>query len=244
MRIKIVLFFLLFQLAGNSFADTEIFMVTHRLAAEILPVVQSTLSPQGRAVVDNIGNTIVVNDTPEVLQTVSTLLLSSDQPVPQVRVQMSFGGGGERSGRHLSTRKSRESAFVTVSSGNSGYIRMAREVTLTDQWLVLCRRYAVPIYLKETRTLETGMEVMPVAAGEKMIVTVTPRISWMESGRTDSFRFVDAATQVTIPRSQWVDIGGISSISADNSDILATILSTRDLDRKNNFLIKIKADIQ
>lgn len=244
MRIKTVLFFLLFQLAGNSFAETEIFMVTHRLAAEILPVVQSTLSPQGRAVADNIGNTIVVNDTPEVLQTVRTLLLSSDQPVPQIRVQMSFGGGGERSGRHLSTRKSRENAFVTVSSGSSGYIRMARQITLTDQWLVLCRRYAVPIHLKETRTLETGMEVMPVAAGDKVIVTVTPRISWMENGRIDNFRFVEAATQVTIPRSQWVNIGGMSSLSADNPDILATILSTRDPDRKNNFLIKIKADIE
>ena len=192
----------------------------------------------------SIGNTIVVNDTPEVLQTVRVLLLSSDQPVPQIRVQMSFGGSGERSGRHLSTRKSRENAFVTVSSGSSGYIRMAREVALTDQWLVLCRRYAIPIYLKETRTLETGMEVMPVAVGDKVIVTVTPRISWMENGRTDSFRFVEAATQVTVPHAQWVDIGGINSINTYNSDILATILSTRDLDRKNTFLIKIKADIQ
>lgn len=244
LRIKTVLFFLLFQLAGNSFADTEIFIVTHRLAAEILPVVQSTLSSQGRAVADNIGNTIVVNDSPEVIQTVRTLLLSSDKPVPQVRVQMSFGGAGEQSGRRLSTRKSRESAFVTVSSGSSGYIRMAREVPLTDQWLVLCRRYGVPIYLKETRILETGMEVIPVAAGDQVIVTITPRISWMENGKTDSFRFVEAATRVTVPRSQWVDIGGIKSTHTDNSDIFATILSTRDLDRKNNFLIKIKADIQ
>jgi len=243
LRILIVLFFVLFQFTGNSFAATEIFTVKHRLATDILPVVQAVLSPQGRAVADNIGNTIVVNDTAEVIQTVSTLLLSSDQRVPQVRVQMRFSGAGDP-GRHLSTRKNRESAFVTVSSGSSAYIRMAREVTLTKQWLVLCRRYRVPIYLKETRTLETGMEVMPVAAGDQVIVTVTPRISWMENGRTDSFRFIDAATTITIPRSQWVNMGGMSSSSGKNLDILGRILSTRDLDRKSNFLIKIKADVQ
>ena len=243
MRILIMLFFILFQFAGNTFAATEIFTVKHRLAADILPVVQAALSPQGKAVADNIGNTIIVNDTAEVLQTVSTLLLSSDQQVPQVRVQMNFGGAG-KSGRHLSTRKNRESAFVTVSSGSNAYIRMAREVSLTDQWLVLCRRYNVPIFLKETRTLETGMDVTPVAAGDQVIITVTPRISWVENDRTNSFRFVDAATTITVPRSQWVDLGGMSSSSGNNSDVLGRILSTVDLDRKNNFLIKIKADVR
>jgi hypothetical protein len=121
---------------------------------------------------------------------------------------------------------------------------MAREVNLTDQWLVLCRRYNVPIFLKETRTLETGMDVTPVAAGDQVIITVTPRISWVENGRTDSFRFVDAATTITVPRSQWVDLGGMSSSIGNNSDVLGRILSTGDLDRKNNFLIKIKADVQ
>ena len=244
MQIQTVLFLLLFLFAGTTHAETEIFTVKHRLAADILPAVQSTLSPQGKAVADNIGNTIVVSDTPEVIDIVRTLLLSSDQKIPQVRVQMQIGGGGNQSGRHLSTRRSSESGFVTVSSGSRGYIRMAQEVTLDDRWLFLCRRYKVPIYLKETRTLETGMEVMPVAAGDQVIVTVTPRISWMENGKRDSFRFVDAATTVTIPRSKWVDIGGMSSIRADNSDVLTKILSTKDLDRKDNFLIKIKADVQ
>lgn len=244
MRIQTLLFLLLFLFAGNSHAETEIFTVKHRLAADILPVVQSTLSTEGKAIADNIGNTIVVSDTPEVIETVRTLLLSSDQKIPQVRVQMHFGGGGELPGRHLSTRRSNESGFVTVSSGSRGYIRMAQQVTLDDRWLFLCRRYRVPIYLKETRTLETGMEVMPVAVGDQVMVTITPRISWMENGKADSFRFVEAATTVTIPRSQWVDIGGMSSIRADSSDVLTKILSTRDLDRKDSFLIKIKADVQ
>ncbi len=243
MRILTILFFTLFLFTGETFAATEIFTVNHRLATDILPVVQAALSPEGRAVADNIGNTIIVNDTVEVLQTVSTLLLSSDQQVPQVRVHMHFGEAG-KSGKHLTTRKNRESAFVTVSSGSSAYIRMAREVSLTDQWLVLCRRYNVPVFLKETITLETGMEVTPIAAGDQVVITVTPKISWVENGRTASFRFVDAATTITVPRSQWVDIGGMSSSSGNSTGVLGRILSTENLDRTDNFLIKIKADVK
>ena len=241
--LTIVCTLLLFLTGSSSYAATEIFIVKHRLASDILPVVQSVLSPQGKAVADNIGNTIVVNDTPEVIQSVSTLLLSSDRSVPQIRVQMQFGGGREFSGRRLSTGKRSEQAFVTVSSGSSGYIRMAQQVTLTDHWLRLCRRYGVPLYLKETKTIETGMEVMPVAAGDQVIVSVTPRISWVENGTEQSYRFVDAATKVIVPRSRWIDIGGINGLTSDNSDVFGTVLSTGTMDR-SSFLISIKADVQ
>lgn len=206
-------------------------------------MVQASLSANGKAVADNIGNTIIVNDSPEIIAEIKNLLLSSDQRIPQVRVQMSFDSAGNRPGRVLSTRKGRETAFVTVSSGSSGYIRMAWEIPLTDQWLILCRRYGVPILLKETRTLETGMEVTAVAMGDQVIVTVTPRISWVEKGRVDSFRFVDAATKVTVPRSQWVDIGGITSSLSDSSNVFGKVLSTANLNKENNFLIRIKADV-
>lgn len=234
---------LIFLIVSSSHAATEIFIVKHRLATDILPIVQSVLSPQGKAVADNIGNTIVVNDTPEVIQSVSTLLLSSDRSVPQVRVQMQFGGDREFSGRHLSSQRRSDQAFVTVSSGSSGYIRMAQQVTLTDHWLRLCRHYSVPIYLKETKTIETGMEVMPIAAGKQIIVSITPRISWIENDTVQSYRFVDAATKVTVPRSRWIDIGGINGLSSGNFDILGKVLSTGTMDR-SSFLISIRADIE
>ncbi len=224
-------------------------------------MVEAILSPQGRAVADKIGNMIVVNDHPEIIEEVRTLLLSSDQRVPQVRVQIAFDSADSnktldvrKSGRHLSTkdtlyqysksgRKSRGHSFIMVSSGSSGYIRMAREVPVTESWVVFCRRYGVPYLLKETRTIETGIEVSPIAAGDQITVTVTPRISWREKGRPDSFRFVDATTSVTIPRSQWFDLGGMSNMSESQEDVLGTILSTGGAGDENGFFMRIKADI-
>lgn len=249
----------------SCFAATEIFQIRNRPADEILPVIRAALSPQGRAVADSVGNMIIVNDTPEVIETVRSLLLSSDQRMPQVTVQMTFESTdsdpaqrirttGKKPGRHLSSedtlfryadssqsRKSR--SFVTLFSGSSGYIRMAREIPVTEKWIFFCRHHGVPYLLKETRTIETGMEVSPVAAGDQVILTIIPRISWMVNGRPDSFRFVDAATRLTMPRSQWIGLGGMSSITKNDSDILEAILSTAESSKKDNFSIQIKADV-
>lgn len=258
-----LLFLLVF--CSSCFADTEIFQIKNRPADEILPVVNATLSAQGRAVADNVGNMIIVNDTPEAIENIRKLLLSSDQRMAQVTVEMAFASSGQdhithintagkKRGRHLSTedtlfryatsgqnRKSR--SFITVSSGSSGYIRMAREVPVTDKWIFFCRRYGVPYLLKEIHTIETGMEVSPIIAGDQVILTVIPRISWMVNGRPDSYRFVDGATRVTIPRSKWIALGGASNLSTTDNDILGTILSTGDSKTKDNFIIQIKADV-
>lgn len=120
---------------------------------------------------------------------------------------------------------------------------MAREVPVTEKWIFFCRRHGVPYLLQETRTIETGMEVTPVAAGDQIILTIIPRISWMVNGRPDSFRFVDAASRLTIPRSQWTTLGGMHSIEEKGSEILETILSTGDSREQTDFSIRIKADV-
>jgi len=267
MGMRLVLLCLsLFLFVETCLAESEIFKINNRLAVDVLPVVKAMLSPQGRAVADKYGNSIVVNDTVEILDEVRTLLLSSDQRVPQVRVQVAFdsaddgrfaGFGGQSGavpGRRLSTKDTRYryansgrrtsgTSFIMVSSGSSGYIRMAREVPVTEEWIILFRRHRVPFLLKETRTIETGMEVSPVVAGEQVIVTVTPRVSWMENGRADSFRFVDASTTVTIPRSQWFELGGMRNSLESDKEIFGRILSTGSSSEMNTFLMKIKADI-
>jgi len=268
MRIRLfflVLFCSMF-LSTSCLAEVEIFKVRNRRAEEILPVVQALLSPGGRAVADNFANTIVVNDNPNVIAAVQTMLLSSDQRIPQIRVQVAHDSGdsgqsrvygqssGRTTGRYLSTEDTQYRyanlqgrgsgySFVTVSSGSSGYIRMAREVPVTERWVFFCSLYGVPHLLKETRTIETGVEVSPVAAGDQVIVTVTPRISWMENGRSDSFRFVDAATTVTIPKSQWFDLAGVSNNSERSRDVLGSILSTGDSSEEQSILMRIKADV-
>lgn len=258
---------LLFLFIGCSqcLADVEFFTLKNRRAADVLPVVQALLSPTGKAVADRYANMIIVNDSATVIESVHDLLRSSDQPVQQVRIQMAFDSdsntnglvihsSGSHSGRHLSTENmgggyedslhSRSSrSFLTVSSGSSGYIRMAREVPVTDRWLFFCRRYGVPYLLQDTRTIETGMEVSPVVAGDNVIVTVTPRISWMDDDRVETYRFVDASTEISIPRSQWSEVGSMGSRLENRNDFIGAILATGSSRERERIRILIKADV-
>lgn len=266
MKIRLLLCLWVFFIADNCVADSEIFKINNRLAVDILPVVESLLSPHGRAVADKYGNSIVVNDSPDVIAEVRNILLTSDQRLPQVRVEVAFDsaesgrvvfydGERRRSGRRLSTdgaryrfpyssREGSGRSFITVSSGSNGYIRMAKQVPLTSEWLFWCNRYGVPLSAKVVNTIETGLEVSPVAVGDQVIVTVTPQVSWMENGRSNSFRFAEAATTMTIPRSQWFELGGISNLSRGKEDLFGTLLSTGDYSDKSSILMKIKADVK
>ncbi len=266
MRIRILFCSMLFVsvFTGNCRAEIELFTLDNRLAAEILPVVEVLLSPDGKAVADTYGNMIIVNDTPEVINEVRTLLMTSDQPVPQVKVQIALDsvdsgqvvgfGKSRKRARHLSTEEprfwysgveqsGRNRSFLLVSSGSSGYIRMARQVPVTDQWRVLFRRHGVPVFVQKIRTIETGMLVSPVAAGDRVIVTVIPRISWMANGEMESFRFVDASTTISVPQSEWVEFGGVSSMQARNTDILGIFLATGDSSEESSVLMRIRADV-
>ncbi len=256
---------LIFLCSSRCLADVEFFTIQNRKAADVLPVVQAMLSPSGKAVADSYANMIIVNDSTDVIRSVHELLRSSDQPVPQVRIQMAFDSGtnadgivihssGSHSGRHLSTENSgvgygnarhRRSSrsFLNISSGSSGYIRMAREVPVTERWIFFCRRYGVPYLLKDTRTIETGMEVSPVVAGDKVIVTVTPKISWMNNDRIESYRFVEASTEITIPLSQWAEVGGMGNRIESRNDVIRAILSTGSMQEQERVRILIKADV-
>ena len=82
------------------------------------------------------------------------------------------------------------------------------------------------------------MEVSPVTVGDQVIITITPRVSWMDNGRTDSFRFVDASTTVTIPRAEWFELGEIHNRLEGDNDIFGRILSTGSTSKINKFLMK------
>ena len=55
--------------------------------------------------------------------------------------------------------------------------------------------------------------VLPVIAGDLVHIDIIPMISHEEKGRPGVIRFVDASTQISVPRGKWVIIGGSSAKS-------------------------------
>lgn len=130
----------------------------------------------------------------------------------QVRVK-----AGQTSRSH---REASES-FVRTASGSAAYIAAGRDIPYRERWVRLGRRHAVIGENTVFQRVETGMEVTPVVTGRTALVTIVPRIGYVdESGRTGQARFAQAATELNVPLGQWVSIGGTTSASREVIDAI------------------------
>jgi hypothetical protein len=231
-------------------AEVAIIPVNHRSATEMAAVVETMLSPEGRAVPDERTNSLIVNDAPSVIARIRAFLTQFDQPAPQVTVTVRFqdvrttrsnsasAGGtisgddwevsaGERTrkgvGIDLNSERSRE-FFVNVSSGSSAYVVVGKDIPFRERWLVLTRRYLVGYESVVFRRVETGMEVTPTVIGSQVRVEVTPRIAYVDNGGEQGVvRFARASTSLSMPLGQWVTI---SESSGQVNDVFQTLLET------------------
>jgi type II secretory pathway component GspD/PulD (secretin) len=80
-------------------AETGVIKVNFRDASEVLPLVETLLSPQGRATADVRTNSIVVSDDSVSVKKIRDFLAHIDKPVEQVTIRFRFqeqGGSKER----------------------------------------------------------------------------------------------------------------------------------------------------
>jgi len=242
-RIFLVVFcMLIFSLIGlqDTYpAETAIIKIRFREASGLLPIVETMLSPEGRAVVDVRTNAIIIVDEAESLKRIRKFLTHFDKPVQQVRIRFRFQEEGVSNERDVSVsgkvsgkkwslsagkmakegvrvrardksvdQRRKSESFITVLSGSAAYILVGKKIPYTERWVYLSRRYARFTESVAFQRIETGMEVRPVVSGDRVHVEITPRVSYEEEGKKGVIRFTEASTKLSVPRGQWVTLGG------------------------------------
>ena len=92
-----ILAFLVFAAAASSCgAETLVYPMQYRTAAEAAPMVQPLLSPGGRAVADSRTNALLVVDSEETILRVREVLEGFDKPGKQARIRVRFDESGAR----------------------------------------------------------------------------------------------------------------------------------------------------
>ncbi len=243
-------------LALEKTADTfQIIKVKKRPAKELLPQVQTVLSPTGRASVDTISNAIIVSDTPEVIENIRRLIAGLDKSVPQVTIRLRYrqagtktrslstaGGisGGEGGLRmHTDAFNQSQTLQLTLSSGSSGYLMVGRDLPFTDYWLDLCSRYGYRFkWMTRYKRVESGFEVQAVALGSRVDLTLVPRLSF---GDSREIRFTRAATRITIPVDTWVPV---AASDAGTDLISAAIVTANGQSNSRAMVIEVKARVR
>ncbi|MCJ7662804.1 MAG: hypothetical protein MUO24_01035 [Desulfobacterales bacterium] len=232
--------------------EVAVIKVSYRSAAEILPQVQNLLSPEGKASVDTRTNSLIVVDTSESLAKIQTFVASMDKPAEQVKVRFRFqeqgvstnrdisasgrvsgdgwsvGTGGStsegvqvRASDHVVNRRGNTESFISVMSGSSAYLWVGKDVPFAERWVYLTRRYAHIVETVNFQRVETGFEVRPMVIGNTVQVEIVPRISSFDR-EEQVVRLTEASTTLTVPKGQWITIGGTSEQS---NEVFRDILS-------------------
>jgi len=241
-------------LAGLSLAEVAVIKVNYREAADLLPLVQSLLSSEGKASLDERTNSIIVVDTRESVAKIQSFVATMDKPAEQVRVRFRFKetsrstdrdistsgrvsgehgsvaiGGAEAEGVHVRAQDSRTQhrgqteSFISVMSGSTAYLWVGRDIPFTQRWVYLTHTYAHEVETVQFQRVETGFEVKPVVAGDRVHIEIVPRISSLEDRERGVVRLTEASTKVTVLKGQWVTIGGTSE---QTNEAIRAILST------------------
>lgn len=85
-----ILIFSLAALVNLSLAETAVVKFHFRDASELLPIVKTLLSPEGKASVDARTNAIIITDTNESLRRIRAAVANLDKPAEQVRIRFRF----------------------------------------------------------------------------------------------------------------------------------------------------------
>lgn len=109
--------FLLSAPLAASERSVKVIHIDYRRAEEVLPTVESLLSPQGSAAVDKRTNSLVVVDTEQSIQRISDFLKDFDQPVEQVAIRVRFSELQAERGGSVSTDGSVSGDDWEVSTG-------------------------------------------------------------------------------------------------------------------------------
>lgn len=265
-----ILFLSIVALVNLSLAEIAVIKIHFRDASELLPMVETLLSPEGKASVDNRTNSIIIKDRRESLDRIREVLAQSDKPGEQVRIRFRFQeedlsrerdisvsgkvsgkrgsvaiGKKKRNGVSINIRDSEvnqrrhSESFITVVSGGSAYIRVGKDIPYTERWVYLCRRYAHFVEAVNFRSIETGMEVRPVVAGDHVHIEIVPRISYQEAGERGVIRFIEASTRLSIPRGRWIIIGGNRE---ESNEVIRDILSRGSAEKRSTLSLSLMVE--
>lgn len=105
---------------NTCLAETAVISVNFRDASEVLPMVETLLSPEGRASADVRTNSIVVSDDSASVKKIRDFLAHIDKPVEQVTIRFRFQHSGVSKNRDISAsgKVSGDNWSVSVGRGS------------------------------------------------------------------------------------------------------------------------------
>jgi len=176
--------FLTAALSSRGSAETMVYPMQYRTAAEALPMVQPLLSPEGRAVADARTNALLVVDDEETIQRVREFLQGFDKLGKQARIRVRFDESGARERTSVEGRARASGEDWSVSAGKP------------------MRKDGVEVRLQDRSRTEQGSSefFLVVVSGSAAYIMVGQDILYTQRWIDLTRRYARIAESVTIQR--------------------------------------------
>jgi hypothetical protein len=249
--------------------QNELKMITlkHRLAEDLLSIVQPMVGPEGTASAMN--NILIIRTTPERLAEIEQVVSNLDIASRNIRIEVShsssmqresrrlsasgrggigdtevvIGSPGRRSGTRIemnqgsSTSSRQGNQFLMVTDGASAFIEVGQSVPYTQQWAIYAQRYTSTQQTTEFRDITTGFEVSPRYIGDEVEVEITPRIAIPNARGIIDFETL--STRIRVKPGEWFDLGGTMQ---SRDEVSSAILSSGFNNASGSSALMIKVD--
>ena len=143
-----------------------------------------------------------------------------------------------RTERHSTRSRSNSTQNLTVIDGGRGFLRVGESIPDVQQFLVWVGHRPALATGVQYRDVTTGFEVEPRIVGERILLTVSPRLAFRADHGVQTVDFQELRTQLTVQPGEWVDLGGIVGNAHElNRRILGS--HQRSASDTSGFLIRV-----
>lgn len=245
-------FLLLLTTTAWAAPRTEVIPLQYRTADDLLPTLQAVLGSEGK--VNVYSNQLIVNAEPAKLAELKSLLAQLDTQPRRLLITLATRAGSSGASQGYSVngdvrapqvriiedstdQKEDGAQRVQVTEGYPAFIRFGEDVPVTTyQTSPYGQSYAQTDY----RRLERGFQVTARLSGNLVhldISSVDDRAAAMRSGTVQT---QSAATRISGPLGQWLDLGGFrQQIEGDQSGLVRHYSTEGRDDRQ----LSIRADL-
>ena len=216
---------LLLACAGIACAQgsLEILSLRFRTADQVIPVLRPLLEPGGS--LTGQGNQLIVRTSARNLADLRSALEAIDRPQRRLTISVRYDSAGtsSRSGvgvgnqgvRIVDSRGSAEDRVdqrLQVMDGGRAFISTGQSRPLTQRQVI---RTPTGTVVQDTTTMQdiaTGFEVVPRVTGRDVILEIAQQRE--TPGPAGTVHGQRAATTVTAPLGEWVEIGGADTVES------------------------------
>jgi len=250
--VKRLLVLLLLSATAWATPRTEVIPLQYRTADDLLPTLQSVLGSEGR--INVYGNQLIVNAEPAKIAELKNLLAQLDTQPRRLLITLATRAGSSGAsqdygvagtGRSPQVRIIEDSTDqqddgaqrVQVTEGYPAFIRFGEDVPVTTyQTSPYGQSYAQTDY----RRLERGFQVIARLSGNLVYLDITSVDDRAAAGRPGTIQTQGAATRISGPLGQWLDLGGFRQQVQEDGSGLTQYYSTEG---RNDRQLSIRADL-